>query len=415
VDPARDRGLALATAVGGAALAVLVGADGSPGWRLARVTAVAAGTAVAVAAQWRLDDRARGRLAVVLGVPLAAIGAGFLPFAVKGGEPVLAAAGIVALGAGLVLAAAGTVVGTRGRRAVPRLVAGAGTAVAVALVTFVVGPAVAATNVPRSEIGATPDDVGLAYTPVTLTTADGVDLAAWYVPSGNRAAVVLLHGAGSTRSSTLDHAAVLAAHGFGVLLVDARGHGESGGRAMDFGWHGDADLAAATGWLARRPDVDEDRIGALGLSMGGEEALGATATDPRLRAVVAEGATARTAADEAWLSDRFGAQGLLQEQLERVQDRVTDVLTSAPVPTSARAAVEASGARYLLIAAGDVPDEAHAAAYVAAGAPDRVETWTVPAAGHTRGLAVAPEEWEARVAGFLAGALGAPDERGDTS
>ena len=109
----------------------------------------------------------------------------------------------------------------------------------------------------------------------------------------NHAAVVLLHGAGSTRSSVLDHAVVLANHGYGVLLFDARGHGRSGGRAMDFGWYGDKDVTAAVSFLQTRPDVDDDLIAAVGLSMGGEEAIGAAASDRRIRAVVAEGATHR--------------------------------------------------------------------------------------------------------------------------
>ena len=110
-------------------------------------------------------------------------------------------------------------------------------------------------------------------------------------------------------------------------------------------------------YLANRPDVDPDRIGVVGMSMGGEEALGATATNHLLRAVVAEGATARSAADKAWLSDQFGVRGVVQEQLERVQDWATDALTSASVPASSRAAVEASDARYLLITAGDIVDK----------------------------------------------------------
>jgi dipeptidyl aminopeptidase/acylaminoacyl peptidase len=110
-----------------------------------------------------------------------------------------------------------------------------GSIVIVALVAFVVGPAVAATNVPRPAIGATPGSRGLAYSSVTVRTADEVELAGWYLPSRNGAAVVLLHGAGSTRSDVLDEAAVLALNGFGVLMIDARGHGDSGGRAMDFG------------------------------------------------------------------------------------------------------------------------------------------------------------------------------------
>jgi alpha-beta hydrolase superfamily lysophospholipase len=73
------------------------------------------------------------------------------------------------------------------------------------------------------------------------------------VPSANGAAVVLLHGAGSTRSDVLDQAAVIAGAGLGVLMLDARGHGESGGRAMDFGWFGDEDIAAATTFLGGTP------------------------------------------------------------------------------------------------------------------------------------------------------------------
>jgi dienelactone hydrolase len=279
-------------------------------------------------------------------------------------------------------------------------------AVAVVMVTFVVGQAVAATNVPRPGIGATPANVELEYLDVTLRTADGVELAAWYVPSTNRAAVVLLHGAGSTRSNVLSEAAVLAEAGFGVLMVDARGHGDSDGRAMDFGWHGDADVAAATAYLETRPDVDRDRIGALGMSMGGEEAIGASGENGLIRAVVAEGASARNAADDAWLSERYGVRGALQEQIERVQDRITDVLTSASVPTSLRAAVESSnGTRYLLITAGDVAAEGWSAAHVAAGAPERVQVWTVADAGHADGLATDPEEWADRVVGFLSETL----------
>jgi uncharacterized protein len=45
---------------------------------------------------------------------------------------------------------------------------------------------------------------------------------------------------------------VLARHGYGVLLFDARGHGRSEGRAMDFGWFGDLDVSAAVSFLVAR-------------------------------------------------------------------------------------------------------------------------------------------------------------------
>jgi len=346
------------------------------------------------------------RAAVPVGIVCVAVGVGLLPFLVEqtgSAEAVLAGILVVA---GAALTVTGTVLATRGARLPWRLAVGSVTLVVTLLVTSVVGQAVAATNVPRTSLGRTPADLGLVHTSVTLRTTDGVALAGWYLPSTNRAAVVLLHGAGSTRSSVLPQARVLSRAGFGVLLVDARGHGASGGRAMDFGWLGDPDIDAATRFLSGRPDVDPDRIGAVGMSMGGEEAIGATGTNTVLKAVVAEGATRRTADDEAWLSDRYGARGSVQEVLEHLQDWVTDRLTSAQIPTPLREAVARSHATYLLVTAGERADEGHAASHIATAAPDRVETWAVPGAGHTQGLETEPEEWARRVAGFLAQELG---------
>ena len=153
---------------------------------------------------------------------------------------------------------------------------------------------------PRTSLGsATPADRGLAFSNVTFRTSDGVRLSAWYLPSTNSAAIVTLPGSGSNRTATLGQATVLARHGYGVLMVDPRGQGRSGGHAMDAGWYGDRDITAAVTFLQHQSGVDASRIGVLGLSMGGEQAIGAAAADPAIRAVVAEGATHRTAADKA--------------------------------------------------------------------------------------------------------------------
>lgn len=140
----------------------------------------------------------------------------------------------------------------------------------------------------------------------------------------------------------------------------------------------------------------------FGSSMGGEEAIGAAAADPRIRAVVAEGATGRTADDKTWLSEEYGARGRVQERVERVQYALTDLRTAADRPRALRDSMRAADRTpFLLITAGTVDDEVHAAAHMAAGAGDRVEVWTVDGAEHTDGLAVDPEGWERRVIGFL--------------
>ena len=76
---------------------------------------------------------------------------------------------------------------------------------------------------------------------------------------------------------------MLARHGYGVLLFDRRGQGESGGDPHAFGWEGEKDVKAAVAFLQRRPDVDPERIGGLGLSVSGEMMLHAAARPTRSR------------------------------------------------------------------------------------------------------------------------------------
>jgi len=52
---------------------------------------------------------------------------------------------------------------------------------------------------------------------------------------------------------------------------------------MDFGWWGGRDITAAVSYLTRQPDVQHGKIAVLGLSMGGEQAIAALGSDPRIR------------------------------------------------------------------------------------------------------------------------------------
>jgi pimeloyl-ACP methyl ester carboxylesterase len=255
---------------------------------------------------------------------------------------------------------------------------------------------------PPTALGAgTPGDEGLEYRDVTFTTHDGVELSAWLIPSHNGAAVVLKHGAGSSRTATIQHASVLARHGYGVLMMDARGHGSSAGMGMDLGWYGDEDTMAAVTFLTGQRDVVPTKIGVVGLSMGGEEAIGAAGVDHRIRAVVAEGATGRTAADNDEIRPEDYAS-TLERGLDWITYGLTDLLTAASPPASLRSSVAAAvDTQFLLIAAGAVEEEPLAAASMRDADPQHVTTWTVPKAAHVQGLVMAPEEWERRVVGFL--------------
>ncbi len=336
--------------------------------------------------------------ALVVGTLATAAGVGIgVRYAQKTGLSVGTVAGVASLVAGLALLGYAVRTGWLMLRRWWRLLL-LPAAIVVLQLLLVVGPAFTYAVGPPTALGAgTPADRGMSYTDVTFPTRDGVRLSAWYVPTRNGAAVVVRHGSGSTRTATLAQAAVLARHGYGLLLVDARGHGHSAGRGMDLGWYGDLDTSAAVTFLARQPGVDAGRLAVLGLSMGGEEAIGAAAGDPRIRAVVAEGATQRTFADR----QRWAPGNPVADALDRLTYALTDLLTPADQPRALHDAVTASRAPFLLISAGAVADEARAAADLEAAAPDRVETWNVPGAQHTRALAVDPAGWERRVVAFL--------------
>lgn len=353
---------------------------------------------------------ARVAAALLVGIPATVAGVAIgIPHAISG-FTLSAVLGIVALLAGLAsLGYAATVTWRRARwpGRVGVVVTGL---LIIQFLLFPMSQAVFATNrAPIPLPSSTPADLGLSYVDVTLTTADSVRLASWYVPSRNGAAVVLLHGSGSTRANVLDHAAALASRGYGVLLVDARGHGDSGGRE-DFGWFGDADIEPAVEYLRAAPDVTDDRIALVGLSMGGEEAIGAAASMPAVRAVVAEGVTGRTGAD--WLPLRPAGIGRgFSTVFYWVQDTTAAMLSNTTPPLDLRTAVvQISPRPVLIITGGDVARERAAGQRLERAAPDAVKLWEIAGAGHTAGLRIAPDEWQARAGSFLDAALGVSSE-----
>ncbi|HEY3436532.1 MAG TPA: alpha/beta fold hydrolase [Actinotalea sp.] len=275
--------------------------------------------------------------------------------------------------------------------------------VALVLLQLVVHPVLAgvlaSARLPIPPTGRVPADVGLGYEDLRLVTADGVELAAWYVPASNGAAVVLLHGAGSTRASTLAHAEVLAGCGYGVLMVDARGHGDSEGLPMDLGWQADADVRAAVDALAARPDVEA--IGLVGLSMGGEEALTAAAGDDRVSVVVAEGVGRRSAADAG--ATPAGWHGWLERTVVTLDMAVADALSTAHPPIPLREAVGRIAPRPVLLIAGR--GEADQVEWYRSAAPDAVEVVSLPDTPHIGSLAADPAWWRDTACSHLDAAI----------
>jgi pimeloyl-ACP methyl ester carboxylesterase len=149
---------------------------------------------------------------------------------------------------------------------------------------------VAITQPAPNTIGNPPQNAAeIDFQPVSLfNEQDNIYLAGWYIPSKNGAAIILLHGFGSNRLEMKSRAEVLARHGYGVLLYDLRGHGESQGDVRAFGWEDVGDVQTALQFLTNREEVNEDRIGILGFSIGGQIAIRATAEYKQIKAIIAD-------------------------------------------------------------------------------------------------------------------------------
>jgi len=233
---------------------------------------------------------------------------------------------------------------------------------------------------------------------VTLRSSDGVRLAAWYVPSRNGAAIVLVHGGGGDREGLKLHATLLARHGYGVLLYDERGRGASGGRSNAFGWDWPADVEASVDFLERR---GVRHVGVLGLSTGAEVAITAAADDPRIAAVVADGAEARTLDDFAHLRGTDRALSLPYWAVTTTAIRV--IRHTKPAPPLDELVPQIAPRPLLLVQSNDSAETSIAPVWARIDGRRGV-LWHVDAA-HTKGLADHPRAYERRVVGLFDRAL----------
>jgi fermentation-respiration switch protein FrsA (DUF1100 family) len=119
----------------------------------------------------------------------------------------------------------------------------------------------------------TPADAGLEYREVSFESADRVPLEAWWVPPAegkSSRAAVLVHGWGGDKSDehVIETAAIYARAGYGVLLLDLRGNGGSGGERRTLGYKETRDVQGALAWLDKE-GFEPGEVVLHGWSMGG--------------------------------------------------------------------------------------------------------------------------------------------------
>ena len=269
-------------------------------------------------------------------------------------------------------------------------------AVPVALVAFVytvvpMGIALTETHQYRESIGAPPSP---DYREVAFEAGDGVDLSGWYRPTRNGATILVVHGGGGDRTGAVAHAELLVRHGYGVLLYDARGRGKSEGTQNSYGWGWPEDVAGALAFLKARPEVDPDRVGALGLSTGADVLVQVAGQGTDLKAVVADGTAAGSFED----TQRVMGLGAMTPflLLEFTTVRVTS--GSEPGPALEDMMKRITSPLLLVSARGEYD---YGVAYDRAAGDRPVEHWHLPHVTHTDAIRQAAPQYERRVTRFF--------------
>lgn len=255
----------------------------------------------------------------------------------------------------------------------------------------------------RQPITRTPASYGLPYEDVIVVTADGLKLAGWYLPSHNGAAILMLHGFRGDRTNQLDAAEILQRHGYGVLLASLRGHDQSEGDVITLGKHFMEDVSAWHRFLLSRPDVDADRIGILGESLGGAFATRYAAENRHISVLVLDSTfatvddTFEVGVHRYTILPAFPTVAMMDFWAEREVDVRSEQID--PIIS-----IREIGPCPVLIMQGGADDsiapDSGEALYRAAGEPK--EYWFEPGVPH-HGFHLAPfrAEFEQRLIGFL--------------
>lgn len=242
---------------------------------------------------------------------------------------------------------------------------------------------------------------GVPFQEITLTTRDGLKLAAWYTPSQNGAVILVAHGWASQRQPAFHE--LFARHAYGVISWDFRAHGQSEGNVTTFGLHEALDVEAALDFALTQ--AGSHHVGAWGGSMGGAATILAAADRPEIEAVIID-STYPSLRDEFYKAiDQPGLRALIA---------LTAWFETGLRPEDLRPIDEIGriSPRPVLLIQGEadqsVPADSAQRLYAAAGEPRQL--WSEAGVRHLQMFSDYPQEYERRVMEFFDRVL-LPDPR----
>jgi fermentation-respiration switch protein FrsA (DUF1100 family) len=246
---------------------------------------------------------------------------------------------------------------------------------------------------------------GIPFEDVTIPSFDGTRLFGWWLRAGRKAAtIVVLHGVKKNRTDVLRAALVLRRAGFNVLLFDGRGHGNSEGRYVTYGFYERRDVESAIQWLVKEKRINPNRVGLAGESMGAAIALQVAAHNPSVRAV--------------WADSPFASLRRIAEEFIRKATHLPDAVLNPVLWTAIQVAnyrgkfdvhsvdplalaAKIKCPVYLVHGTADqlIATEHSKCIYEALG--DQKELWFVEGARHARSIRFVKDQYSERLTSFF--------------
>lgn len=238
---------------------------------------------------------------------------------------------------------------------------------------------------------ASPSDDKLESQDVSFQTSNGLTVRGWYIPSQNGAAIIVAHGYLENRTSHFGPAVALAKAGYGVLLIDLLAHGASDGSTLSLDGK---EIVAAAQSLKNEMGINARRIGALGFSLGGLDALQAVIADaPFPVSTLQDEPPPETMQDRLWLPfDAVQFQALAAQEVTPHASTIEMLNKIAPRSV-------------LLIAGIQNRGEQRVIENYFSHALTNTPLWEIPEAGHIGGWSARPQEYSQHILAFFAAEL----------
>lgn len=280
---------------------------------------------------------------------------------------------------------------------------------AIALSIFVVARL---TKVVRFPLERTPHVLGLEYTDVSFPSRDDcLEIHGWLIKAENDGrTVIMTHGEYRHRDhpelKMLELARDLHQHGYSVLMIDLRGHGESQGDRISAGYYEKRDVLGAIDYL-KGLGIPSPKVALLGFSLGAATSILAAAEEREIGAVISDSSFANL-------------KELLGQEVKRRMGlptffipllKFTGKIMYGFDPTSVspiEKVASISPSRIFFIHGekdAQIPPE-HAYRLMEASGGSQNQMWIVPEAEHVRAYVTYPQEYVSRVVAFLDKVMG---------